>query len=133
MFAAGAVPCLTAPPQAPQIIRRTDHRPRPGPNGAGGAIEQRFRNLLLCVASSGLKDEIRFPQNAAPFAAFNDPAAILEPVLSRNNVARRITEAERLEIVAAASQAWETTNFAPTDNDDDVLWETFQPLLKVKA
>ena len=73
--------------------------------GAGGTIEQRFRNFLLYIAQSGLKDEIRFPENVAPFATFTDPVVILDPVYSRNNVASRITEAERLEIVAAATEA----------------------------
>ena len=51
--------------------------------GAGGTIEQRFRNFLLYIAQSGLKDEIRFPENVAPFATFTDPVVILDPVYSR--------------------------------------------------
>jgi hypothetical protein len=98
--------------------------------GAGGTIEQRFRNFLLYIAQSGLKDEIRFRENVAPFATFTDPVVILDPVYSRNNVASRITEAERLEIVAAATEAWETANFASADNDNDVWKELFGPRFK---
>ena len=101
--------------------------------GSGGSIEQRFRNFLLYVAQSGLKDEIRFPENVAPFVTFTDPVVILDPVYSRNNVASRITEAERLEIVAAATEAWETANFASADNDNDVWKDIFGPRFKTEA
>jgi tRNA nucleotidyltransferase (CCA-adding enzyme) len=101
--------------------------------GSGGSIEQRFRNFLLYVAQSGLKDEISFPENVAPFVTFTDPVVILDPVYSRNNVASRITEAERLEIVAAATEAWETANFASADNDNDVWKDIFGPRFKTEA
>ena len=45
--------------------------------GADGTIEQRFRNFLLYLAQSELKDEIRFPENVAPFGTFSDPVIIL--------------------------------------------------------
>ncbi len=32
-------------------------------DGKSGSIEQRFRNFLLYIAQSGLKDKIRFPEN----------------------------------------------------------------------
>jgi hypothetical protein len=101
--------------------------------GADAVIEQRFRNFLLYIAQSGLKDEIRFPENVAPFATFTDPVVILDPVYNRNNVASRITEAERQEIVAAATEAWETANLASADNDNDVWKEIFGPRFKVEA
>ena len=58
---------------------------------------------------------------------------ILDPVYSRNNVASRITEAERLEIVAAATESWETANFASADNDNDVWKEIFGPRFNTEA
>ena len=70
--------------------------------GNSASIEQRFRNFLLYIAQSGLKDEISFPENTAPFTIFSDPVVILDPVYSLNNVTSRISEAERKEIVAAA-------------------------------
>lgn len=70
--------------------------------GNSESIEQRFRNFLLYIAQSGLKDEISFPENTAPFTIFSDPVVILDPVYSLNNVTSRISEAERKEIVAAA-------------------------------
>lgn len=100
--------------------------------GSDGTIEQRFRNFLLYIAQSGLKDHIQFPENVAPFATFTDPVVILDPVYSPNNVASRISEAERQEIVAAANDAWETANFASAENDNDVWKEIFGPRFKTE-
>ncbi|KUM24410.1 nucleotidyltransferase [Mesorhizobium loti] len=98
--------------------------------GNGGSIEQRFRNFLLYIAQSGLKDQIRFPENTAPFGTFCDPVVILDPVYSLNNVTSRISEAERTEIVAAAEAAWEAANFASAENDNEVWKELFGPRFK---
>jgi tRNA nucleotidyltransferase (CCA-adding enzyme) len=95
--------------------------------GSEGSIEQRFRNFLLYVAQSELKEEIRFPENTGPFTTFSDPVVILDPVYSLNNVASRITEAERQEIVTAAQEAWEAANFASAENDNEVWKEIFGP------
>ena len=101
--------------------------------GTAGSIEQRFRNFLLYIAQSGLKDEISFPENVAPFGDFDDPVVILDPVYSLNNVASRITEAERQEIVAAAQEAWETANFASAEDDEAVWKELFGPRFKTEG
>lgn len=100
--------------------------------GNGGTIEQRFRNFLLYIAQSGLKEEIRFPENVEPFATFTDPVIILDPAYSQNNVASRISEAERKEIVAAAEQAWETANLASVENDNEVWKEILGPRFKTE-
>lgn len=100
--------------------------------GSSGSIEQRFRNFLLYVAQSGLKEEIRFPENTAPFGIFADPVVILDPVSSLNNVTSRISETERKEIVAAAESAWETSNFASATNDNEVWKEVFGPRFKTE-
>lgn len=96
-------------------------------NGNGGTIEKRFQDFLLYIAQSGLSEEIRFPENIGPFVAFNDPVVILDPVNSRNNVTSRITEAERVEIVAAAQEAWEAAYFASAEDDDDLWKDVFGP------
>ena len=95
--------------------------------GSGGTIEQRFRRFLLYIAQSELKEVISFPENALPLSAFTDPVVIIDPVNSSNNVAARITEAERKEIVAAAQTAWETANFASSENNNTVWKEIFGP------
>jgi tRNA nucleotidyltransferase (CCA-adding enzyme) len=100
--------------------------------GSGGSIDQRFRNFLLYIAQSGLKEKISFSENAAPHGSFADPVVILDPVCSNNNVASRISENERLEIVAAAKDAWETANFASADNDNEVWKEVFGPRFKTE-
>jgi tRNA nucleotidyltransferase (CCA-adding enzyme) len=101
--------------------------------GNSGSIEQRFRNFLLYIAQSGLKEEISFPENEAPFTTFSDPVVILDPVYSLNNVTSRISEAERVEIVAAAEAAWETANFASAENDNEVWKEIFGPRFKTEG
>ncbi|MBK8198185.1 MAG: nucleotidyltransferase [Acidobacteria bacterium] len=100
--------------------------------GKGGSIEQRFRNFLLYIAQSGLKEQISFPENTAPFGSFCDPVVILDPVYSLNNVTSRISEAERKQIVAAAQEAWETANFASAENDNAVWKELFGHGFKVE-
>lgn len=100
--------------------------------GAAGSIEQRFRNFLLYLAQSGLQDEIRFPENVAPFGSFSDPVVILDPVYSLNNVASRISEAERQEIVDIARDAWESANFASAEDDVAVWKELFGPRFKTE-
>jgi hypothetical protein len=53
-------------------------------------------------------------------------------VCSSNNVASRISEAERQAIVDAASEAWETANFASAENDTEIWKEIFGPRFKVE-
>lgn len=99
--------------------------------GAAGSIEARFRRFLLYIAQSGLKDTIHFPENAMPLGTFEDPVIIVDPVCSQNNVTSRISEAERKQIVEAAHQAWETANFASSENDDEIWKEVFGPRFRV--
>ena len=100
--------------------------------GSVGSIEQRFRRFLHYIAQSGLKDLITFPENAKPIGSFTDPAVIIDPVSSQNNVAARITETERKEIVAAATEAWEAAHFASAEDDIDAWKEVFGPRFKVE-
>lgn len=101
-------------------------------DGNAGSIDQRFRNFLLYVAQSGLKDNISFPENTLPLSEFSDTVIIIDPVCSQNNVASRISEQERQEIVAAAQTGWETANFASAENDNDVWKEIFGPRFKTE-
>ena len=99
--------------------------------GKDGSIEKRFRDFLLYIAQSGLKEVITFPENGLVFPRFTDPVVILDPVCNTNNVASRITESERKEIVAAAETAWEAANFASMENDIEIWKEIFGPRFKV--
>lgn len=100
--------------------------------GNAGTIEQRFRRILLYIAQSGLKEKIQFPENIAPFGEFTDPVVIIDPVYSLNNVASRITEAERIDIVAAAQGAWEAAHFASAEDDNEVWKELFGPRFRIE-
>jgi Second Messenger Oligonucleotide or Dinucleotide Synthetase domain len=95
--------------------------------GSKGTIEQRFRRFLLYIAQSGLKGVISFPENSQPLGSFSHPVVIIDPVCSANNVAARITEAERRQIVAAAESAWATANFASAEKDNQIWKEIFGP------
>jgi hypothetical protein len=100
--------------------------------GKGGSIEQRFRDFLLYIAQSGLKEVISFPENTGAIPVFADAVVIIDPVASDNNVASRISEAERKEIVAAAQEAWETANFASAEDDAAVWKEIFGPQFRTE-
>ncbi|MGA8480350.1 MAG: CBASS oligonucleotide cyclase [Chthoniobacterales bacterium] len=93
--------------------------------GSAGSIEERFRRFLLYIAQSGLKDRMEFPENVAPFGDFGDAVVILDPACSQNNVASRITEEERKQIVEFAEKSWEAANFASVENDDEIWKEIF--------
>ncbi|QZP30491.1 CBASS oligonucleotide cyclase [Pseudomonas sp. DR48] len=101
-------------------------------NGKEGSIEKRFRDFLQYIAQSELKEVITFPENGTVTTIFSDPVVILDPVCNTNNVANRISEGERKEIVAAALNAWETAHFASTEDDLDLWKELFGPRFKVK-
>jgi hypothetical protein len=102
-------------------------------NGSTGSIEQRFRDFLLYIAQSGLKEVIRFPENGWLIPAFTDPVVIIDPVNDNNNVASRLTEAERVAIVEAAQNSWEAAYFASQNAGEEDVWkEVFGPRFKVE-
>ncbi|GJL85324.1 MAG: hypothetical protein DHS20C02_10990 [Micavibrio sp.] len=100
--------------------------------GSDGTIEQKFRRFLLYIADSELKETIQFSENIPPFKTFSDPVVILDPVSSENNVASRITEDERTEIVEVAHDAWEAAHFASAENDLEIWKELFGGRFKVE-
>ncbi|MCW6034463.1 CBASS oligonucleotide cyclase [Pantoea sp. JK] len=101
-------------------------------NGNSGSIEERFRQFLLYIAQHGLKEIISFPENKGTIPDFNDPVVIIDPVCDTNNVASRLTEAERVEIVAAAQSAWEQAHYASV-TDDITQWKVlFGARFKIK-
>ena len=95
--------------------------------GSAGSIEQRFKDFLLYIAQSGLKETISFPENTDRIPVFNSPVVIVDPVSSTNNVASRLSESERADIVAAATAAWEVAHFASAEDDHDAWKELFGP------
>lgn len=99
-------------------------------HGACVSIERRLLDFFLYIAQSGLKQPIVFPENINFTSTFADPVVIVDPVDNLNNTAARITEEERLLIVAAAETAWETANFASVEDDQAVWKELFGPRFK---
>ena len=65
-------------------------------------------------------------------ARFTDPVVILDPVYSLNNVASRITEAERERDRCRRADAWEAAHFASAEDDDEVWKEIFGPRFRIE-
>ena len=101
--------------------------------GSGRSVEERFRRFLLYIAETGLQEIVSFPENSRPLGIFTDPVVILDPVCSTNNVAARITEDERSEIVKAADESWEIAHFASVENDHNEWKSLFGPSFKTQG
>ena len=86
---------------------------------------------LLYIVESNLQEVIKFPENGA-VSKFTDPVIIIDPVCDTNNVASRITEDERKEIVQIAEKSWATANFASVEGDIDIWKELFGRSFKVE-
>lgn len=99
--------------------------------GPEGAIETRLQRFLLYIAQSGLKEKIRFPENAY-MKQFSDPVVIVDPVCDENNIASRITEPEREKIAEVAQNTWETLHFASVENDYSIWKEIFGPRFQME-
>lgn len=100
-------------------------------NGKTENIEQRFRDFLLFIANTGLKERIDFPENRSR-KYFTDPVVIVDPANYENNVASRITEDERKKIVQMADAAWEVANHASVHDDEKAWKEIFGTRFKIK-
>ena len=57
---------------------------------------------------------------------------IIDPVCDTNNVASRITEDERKEIVQLADESWATAHFASVEDDFEIWKELFGKGFKVE-
>lgn len=100
-------------------------------NGKDGSLDKRFRDFLLYIVESNLQEVIKFPENGT-VSNFTDPVIIIDPVCDTNNVASRITEDERKEIVQLAEKSWETANFASVEGDIDLWKELFGRSFRVE-
>ena len=96
-------------------------------------IEERFRAFLLYIAQSNLQERIDFKENSLETQiSFYDPVVIVDPANHQNNVASRITDSERKEIVEKAKEAWELANYASTTGDLKLWKELFGSTFKVE-
>lgn len=101
--------------------------------GKTESIERRFRDFLLYIVESGLKERIDFKENSGQTKiAFESPVVIVDPVNHANNVASRISEQERLDIVEQAEESWETAVIASETDDTDEWKKVFGNRFKIK-
>lgn len=75
--------------------------------GVAVSLEKGLLQFFRYVAQTELKQPIRFSENGHVDTYPADTVVILDPVNKENNVTARITDAERREIVKAATDAWE--------------------------
>jgi tRNA nucleotidyltransferase (CCA-adding enzyme) len=101
-------------------------------DGPEGTIEQKFRRFLQYIGASKLKETIKFPENKPPFEQFDNPVIIYDPASSANNIAGRIKEQERSEIVETANTAWEVAHEASAKEDLEMWKELFGSGFKVE-
>jgi tRNA nucleotidyltransferase (CCA-adding enzyme) len=102
-------------------------------DGPAETIEKRFREFLIYIARTKLKERIEFPENAGkPAVTFSDPVVIIDPVSPENNVASRITKDEQELIAKAAETSWETATYASVENSDELWKEIFGGRFKTK-
>ncbi|HEY3783546.1 MAG TPA: CBASS oligonucleotide cyclase [Fimbriimonadaceae bacterium] len=95
-------------------------------SGAATSLESGLQRFFLFVAQTGLCEPITFAEHGKCRSFPDDPVVILDPVNKENNVAMRLSEEERKEIVQAAQTAWETIETATwkSNKGDTVdLWK----------
>ena len=81
-------------------------------DGPAVSLESGLQRFFLYVAQDELKTPITFPELGSVTSFPSDSVVILDPVNKDNNVAMRLTDDERREIVTAARTAWETIETA---------------------
>ncbi len=81
-------------------------------DGTAVSLESGLQRFFLYVAQSELVERITFPELGKIKSFPGDPVVVLDPVNKDNNVAARLTDEERKEIVSAAQTAWETISAA---------------------
>jgi hypothetical protein len=76
-------------------------------DGAITSLESGLQRFFLYIAETELKTPITFAELGNVTSFPSDPVVILDPVNKDNNVAARLTDPERIEIVRASKTAWE--------------------------
>lgn len=84
--------------------------------GAPASLEEGLLRFFLYIAQTRLAVPIVFPENGKVMSMPRGRVVILDPVNSANNVASRISDAECQEIIAKATNAWETITNARNNN-----------------
>lgn len=81
-------------------------------DGAATSLESGLQRFFLHIAQDKLKTSITFPELGTITSFPSHPVVILDPVNKDNNVAMRMSDGERQEIVTAAKTAWEAIETA---------------------
>ena len=81
-------------------------------DGTATSLESGLQRFFLYVTQSRLLERLTFPEHGVVKLFPNDPVVILDPVNKDNNVAARLTDEERKEIVKSAQTAFETIESA---------------------
>ena len=84
--------------------------------GVPQSLEDGLLRFFLYLAQAQLREPILFLENGSVKSLPKDSVVILDPVNSENNVARRMTDVERQEIVSKATEAWESLTAARNNN-----------------
>lgn len=95
--------------------------------GAAPSLEDGLQRFFLYIVQSELLERITFPENGVVKNFPKDTVVILDPVNSENNVAKRLTDAERKEITTKAEGAWEklsTASFTSGKGETIELWKS---------
>jgi hypothetical protein len=89
-------------------------------------LESGVERFFLFISQTGFQEPIKFRENGPVQRFPSSPVIILDPVNSENNVASRITDSERKEIVKSSEAAWERVSTASCMNgkgDTLDLWK----------
>ena len=84
--------------------------------GAPASLEAGLLRLFLYIAESQLKRPICFKECGTLASFPKDRAVILDPCNVDNNVAKRLTDPQCVEIVTKCREAWETLTYARNHN-----------------
>ncbi len=98
------------------ILAELQHR-----YGVAPSLEEGLQRFFLYVAQTGLLEPVLSGHDVEPASR----VVILDPCNSDNNVAARMLESERQEIVSVATAAWETlmtAHHAGTKGETAELW-----------
>lgn len=76
------------------------------------SLEEGLLRFFLFIAQTELRTPVAFAIHGAAPTFPNDQVVILDPVNDENNVTKRVSDAERAEIVSRATAAWELLHAA---------------------
>jgi hypothetical protein len=95
-------------------------------HGPATSLEEGIQRFFLYLAQSQLLERVSFPENGNVNQYPAGVVVVVDPVNNSNNVALRLTDGERKEIIGAAETAWErisTASFTGAKGDTLELWK----------